>query len=318
MLARGGILAGREAVWSGAAKRLLTTSLEREQMAKIAETLRPHGDDGSRVELHKDKSGRQAWLTLVNPSKKNALSGKMMAELHDAVKKLRESPEFQPTTTLFVQGAEKYFCSGADLGALTESFSRQDGLDMSWLMQRTLHDLRALPQISVSVVDGGAMGGGTEFALSTDFRVFQHDATFRMVHTTLGLVTGWGGGTRLVNLVGRTKALQVLCGAQKLNAHELLDLGIANCVSDPKETAEEAALRFMKPFYECKYPEAVRGSKSLIGFAHDHGNIEESLENEREVFSRAWQGAENKDALAGVARAREARRAKAHHAKKAM
>ncbi|GBG31338.1 Ethylmalonyl-CoA decarboxylase [Hondaea fermentalgiana] len=302
-------LRGHGSPWACLGSRAASATAEREDMARIADALRPYGSEEGRVRLEKDASGRQAWLSLVNPGKKNALSGKMMAELHDAVKELREGDEYKSTTTLFVQGTEDFFCSGADLGILMKKFTRQDGLDMSWLMQRTLHDLRALPQISVAVVNGGAMGGGTEIVLSTDFRVFQSKANFRMVQTTLGLVPGWGGGTRLVNLVGRTKALEVLCGAPKLDADGLAELGIADCVSGPDETAEAAAERFMKPFYDAKYPGAVQGAKSIIGFAHDHSDIDVSLNHEREVFSRAWQGEENKHALAEIDRARQARRA---------
>ena len=178
---------------------------------------------------------------------------------------------------------------------------------MSALMQQTLHDLRALPQISIAVVTG-AMGGGTEFAFSCDFRVFSEQAKFQMVQTKLGLVPGWGGGSRLVSLVGRKNAIRVLCSGRRLDAHECLKLGIADAVAAHGQSAREAALEFGQQFANPAYPGAVRESKRLIGFADDCFGMENALAFERDVFAGVWQGEENLDALSKIAAKAAAKR----------
>lgn len=151
--------------------------------------------------------------------------------------------------------------------------------------------------VSVACVNGGAMGGGTELALSCDFRVFGAGATFRMVQTTLGLIPGWGGGSRLVKLVGRRDAIRVLSGAEKLDTAALLELGIADAVAEPGSAAEDAARTLVQPLLAARYPGAVQESKRLIGFVDDNHDMEECLAFEREGFARVWQGEENLDAL---------------------
>jgi len=270
----------------------------------MVEMLRPLGQGSVRLETQGE---RRATILVENAGRKNAFSGKMMAELHDAVQQLQDSA-FNHTTTLFVQGTSDFFCSGADLSVLG-AFSKEDGLRMSALMQETLQELRGLPQISVAVVNGGAMGGGTELALSCDFRVMASDAKFRMVHTTLGLVPGWGGGARLVQLLGRRQALQVLSGAPKLSAQDCLEIGLADQVSSKGEDAFQTAEKFMSRFEtNVLYPSAVRDTKRLIDRADCGPEMHAWLDYEKALFAQAWQGEENADALQRIAQRRAARK----------
>jgi len=273
-------------------------------LLRMKEKLRPMGsgfvslgDAPPRV-LSELEDSRAAWLRFESPGRKNAFSGKMMAELHDCVTELKTSSKFDSVTALFVTGSADFFCSGADLNVLS-SFSREEGLQMSLLMETSLRELRNLPQISIACVNGGAIGGGTELALSCDFRAFQLGATFQMVQTKLGLTTGWGGGSRLVQLVGRGSALKIFSGAQKLGTSDLERLGVADVLSSSEdEFSEEAAIRFAETFLSAKYPRVVHASKHVVGVAADTGDLFKASENERRVFGKVWQGEENKDALA--------------------
>ena len=152
------------------------------------------------------------------------------------------------------------------------------------------------------------MGGGTELALSTDCRVFGDQAKFQMVQTKLGLVPGWGGGSRLVSLVGRKRAIEVLCSGRRLNPQECMGLGIADAIATPNQSAREAALKFGEQFLNPTYPRAVREAKRLIGFADDCLGMEQALEFERSVFAKVWQGEENLDALAKISAKATAKR----------
>jgi ethylmalonyl-CoA/methylmalonyl-CoA decarboxylase len=259
---------------------------------QVLAKLRPLGGGGVRLE----RRGAQAVLTLNNPSARNALSGKMMCELHDAVSELERAPGSQ--TQLLLAGSSEFFCSGADLRVLSH-FSREEGLQMSALMQDTLSRMRALPLVSCALLSGGgAMGGGTELALSCDLRVMEDKAQFQMVQTKLGLSPGWGGGSRLVSLVGRRAAIKVLCTAQRLSAHDCLQVGLADAVGREGQSAFDVAQLLLEPIASATYPHSVQQCKRLIAFADDAPDMAQSLEFEQGIFASVWQGAENLDALA--------------------
>ena len=163
---------------------------------------------------------------------------------------------------IYVRGSHGFFCSGADLSVLKNHFGEKDGVDMCYFMQATLDKLRQLDIISVALVEGMAIGGGTEVALSCDFRVFEAGAGFRMVQAHRGLSPGWGAGAKLLKLVGRRRAIELLCGARELRGDELLEYGVADCIADAGPI-EDAADRFCAAFLHEGYTDAVKQCKSV-------------------------------------------------------
>mmetsp|Transcript_11094 Transcript_11094/g.20584 ORF Transcript_11094/g.20584 Transcript_11094/m.20584 type:complete len:164 (+) Transcript_11094:303-794(+) len=133
------------------------SSAERLDLNEILGKLRPIGEGSVKLS---SISEREACIQLKNTGRKNAFSGKMMAEMWDAIDELSTDKKFKIATCLYIKGTDDFFCSGADLKVLKE-FSPNDGVRMSWLMQRALHRMRMLPLISVAVINGGAVGGGT-------------------------------------------------------------------------------------------------------------------------------------------------------------
>jgi len=242
-----------------------------------------HGSTGS-VTL-KRTTDRLATISFENQGKKNALSAKMMVELSECVEELKTNVD--STVGLILHGTKDFFCSGADLSAFKNSFTQEDGEAMVHLMQHSLSALSSLPLISVAVMQGGGcIGGGSELALSCDFRVMEETARFRMVQPTLGLTPGWGGGARLVNVVGRKNAIKLLCSSQWLDAEECMKIGIADVVQPNGLVAAE---EFLKPFLDMPYPVAVQKNKEVIDI--------NQLQFERDTFVSVWGGKENKDAL---------------------
>ena len=152
-------------------------------------------------------------LVLHNESRRNALSGKMMVDLHDIIStfSLYPSEFWENKVGLLIYGNGGNFCAGADIKSVKENIqSAEDGLLMSQIMTLTLLRLRRLPLISVALIDGYAIGGGAELATCTDFRISTKQSTIRFVQAKMGVSTGWGGGARLTKLMGRQKALELL------------------------------------------------------------------------------------------------------------
>lgn len=230
-----------------------------------------------------------AKILLSHPPTKNALSGKMMVELSKAISEVYERKD--EVSLVEVVGDGDFFCSGADLTVARDI----DGYSMCSFMQETTTRLRDLPCISVSVIRGGAYGGGTELATATDHRVFANDAVWRCVHSHMGISPGWGGGVRLFRLVGRSKALQILSGL-KLTAQECATFGIADLVTAPNQDPEVAALNFFETHFDI-YPKALAACKKSVIAAEIYGDNDKAMKLELDAFTQVWGGEDNIEAL---------------------
>lgn len=237
--------------------------------------------------------GAVARLELAQPARRNALSAPMIVGLADAVQELHDGCD--GLVGLILVGAEGYFCAGADFDLVTAHLAtRADGVAISELMHTVTTTLADLPLVSVAVIEGGAVGGGAELATAADLRVIAQGATVRFVHTRLGLVPGWGGGTRVVRLVGAARGLQLLGAAVALDADEALSWGLADRVAG-SGLAEAEAERLLAPFLE-GVPAAVRAAKAVVVAARSLPR-DEALAAERILFGGRWKSTENREAL---------------------
>lgn len=234
-------------------------------VARSRETLRPmgRGDDCVRLLLPGaaatttalaarglEALRRTAVLEVHNPSARNALSGKMMAELADAVAQLEDPRVHCELNTVLLAGSGGWFCAGADLRVAQKQLaSNEAGTAMSALMVDTLTRFRRLPVVTFALVEGGAYGGGAELATSCDYRFVEASAVVQFVQARMGVSPGWGGGARLYKLVGRQHALRLLCTATKTSARDAVALGLADLVFDAQsEASEHQILDFVAAF----------------------------------------------------------------------
>ncbi len=165
--------------------------------------------------LQESDSGSPLRLVLSNPGRRNALSGAMMCQMHDALGTLArwaEEEEARARTrarALLLHseggGDKKVVCSGGDLDVVRRIMSPEQGARMSLLVHDCLLRLRSLPLATAFLLDGRALGGGAELAMSTDFRLWSPRGSLSFVQANMGVTTGWGGGARLVDVVGERK-----------------------------------------------------------------------------------------------------------------
>lgn len=160
----------------------------------------------------------------------------MMADLWDAVQELSY---WNIGRAVVLRGANGVFCSGADMDFVRHPavFSHEGGRRMSLFMSTTLAALRALPLVSVALVERAAVGGGAELAAAADFRVFTEDAIAAYLQSTLSITPGWGGTSRLVSLVGATRALELLLSGRRFTAREGLQYGYVQHVIPKSSTS---------------------------------------------------------------------------------
>nr|SVE89899.1 EOG090X06RW [Daphnia sinensis] len=218
----------------------------------------------------------------------------MMVNLWNAVNELED---WKSGKGIILHSVGETFCSGGDLNTVRQISNPDEGYKMSTLMHNTLTRLHQLPLISVALIQGKALGGGAELATACDFRLFTENGEIGFVQGGMGVVTGWGGGTRLVQLLGQHRALELLLTSRQIAAPEAVALGLANGITKSSELTEavEEAKQWLQPKL-CHAPQIVHALKHIVATARAVP-YEESLLNERQVFAMLWGGVANKKAL---------------------
>ena len=139
----------------------------------------------------------------------------------------------------------------------------------------------------IAAINGYALGGGSEIAVACDLRVIDENARIGFVQAKRGLTPGWGGGQRLLRLVGYARAMEILLGAKVLKPEEIRALGLANRLMPPGE-ALAGALDLAHQFTQLD-PDVIRSIKTLLraGLCQPY---EDALLTERALFPPLWVG----------------------------
>lgn len=209
-----------------------------------------------------------ALITLTRPAQMNTLSKEFLSEFDRAL----DLVEGAGTRALIVTGQERAFCCGAHLryfagpeASLLDSFSARDrylaGIPV--LFDR----LEEMPFPTIAAVNGFALGGGCELALSCDFRVMAEDAKMGLTETRIGAVAGAGGVQKLIRHVGRSRALDWILRGTHVDAATVERAGLCSAVvpaGDLLKTALGIALELRK-----LGPRAVAQSKRSIYVSED-------------------------------------------------
>lgn len=170
-------------------------------------------------------------ITINRPDRLNALNKATIAELHDALQTLDQSCH-----AIIVTGSgTKSFVAGADISEFAH-FSASEGENLAALGQQQLFDfIEHLPSPVIAAVNGFALGGGLELAMSCHFRLASDNAKLGLPEVTLGVIPGYGGTQRLPQLVGKGRAMEMILSAQMITANKALEYGLVNYVVPQEE-----------------------------------------------------------------------------------
>ncbi len=170
--------------------------------------------------------GPVLWLTVDRPGALNAIDLEVMDELERALELVRDTHDVR---ALVLTGAgERAFVSGGDLRAFAPLRTEEDAREMAGRMKAILSDLEQLDCWTFACVNGDAYGGGCETLLAFDQRILASHARLGFTQARFRLPPGWGGLTRLVEHVGRPKAMRLLATEALISAEEALALGLAD------------------------------------------------------------------------------------------
>jgi len=179
-----------------------------------------------------EKKDGIACITFNRPKVLNALNRKTVEELRDALLETRDDSFVR---VLILTGAgEKSFVAGADIGELAQR-TPVDGKDFSLFGQSVFHLLEILGKPSICAINGFALGGGCELALSCTIRLASKTARLGQPEVKLGIIPGYGGSQRLSRLCGKGVAHELCLSGEMISAEEALRIGLVNHIYEPAE-----------------------------------------------------------------------------------
>jgi enoyl-CoA hydratase len=177
-----------------------------------------------------------ATITINRPEKLNALNRETISELHDAFENL--NADTQAKVIIVTGSGEKAFVAGADISEFAH-FSVEEGAKLASHGQETLfHFIENLGTPVIAAVNGFALGGGLELAMSCHFRIASENAKMGLPEVSLGVIPGYGGTQRLPQLVGKGKAMEMIMTAGMMTADEAKSYGLVNHVVPQTELLE--------------------------------------------------------------------------------
>lgn len=205
------------------------------------------------------------WLLTVNrPKMLNALAPQVLYEIASAVGRVNGD---RGARALLITGAgDKAFVAGADIVAMS-AMTPIEGRAFALEGHATLRSLELSPFPVIALVNGFAFGGGCELALACDWVVASEKAVFGQPEVSLGIVPGFGGTQRLARVVGKARALELVCTGRQVKADEALRIGLVNSVVAPDELLEQGMK--LARMVAAKGPVAVKMAKHLVQRGQD-------------------------------------------------
>ncbi len=176
-------------------------------------------------------------ITINRPDKLNALNRSVFTDLNHALDEVYAKPEIR---SVIITGAgTKAFVAGADISEFS-GLSVEESKALAKAGQDTFFRIENAPKPVIACVNGFALGGGCELAMSCHFRIASDNAKFGQPEVNLGLIPGYGGTQRLVQLIGKGRALELLMSANMIDAPTALQYGLVNYVVAQEELLTKA------------------------------------------------------------------------------
>lgn len=231
-------------------------------------------------------------LTFNRPKSLNALNPKTLEEMADVIENAKKD---QNVRVLLLTGAgEKAFVAGADI---TE-FQKMNPLEALLFAERGQEIFFQLEQLAIpviAVVNGFALGGGCEMAMSCDFIYASENAKFGQPEINLGIIPGFGGTQRLSRLVGRAKAKELCMTGEMIDAKQAKELGLVAKVFPADQLLTES-MKVAKAL-AVKGQVALRAIKQVVDRGYD-ADLKSGCALEAQAFSVCFT---SQDAREGVA-----------------
>ncbi len=176
-------------------------------------------------------------ITINRPDKLNAINKTVMSELGLVMDKVCSTPEIK--SAIITGAGPKSFVAGADITEF-EGLSVDEGMALAKKGLDIFFKIENSPKPVIAAVNGFALGAGCELAMACHFRIAADNAKFGQPEVNLGLIPGYGGTQRLVQLIGKGRAIELLISAALIDANTALQYGLVNYVVPAAELMDKA------------------------------------------------------------------------------
>jgi enoyl-CoA hydratase len=241
--------------------------------------------------------GAIAVLTISRPAAMNALNSETLNELNEALTQIEQNTDVR--AVILTGGPDKKgnefksFVAGADIGEMS-TLTKAEGEAFGKKGNDVFRRIETFPVPVIAAVNGFALGGGCEIAMSCDIRICSENAIFGQPEVGLGITPGFGGTQRLARVVGVGKAKEMIYTARNIKADEAYRIGLVNNVY-PTEELMPAAKK-LASIIAANAPIAVRACKKAINDGLDAA-MDDAIVIEEKLFGSCF---ETEDQKAGM------------------
>jgi enoyl-CoA hydratase/carnithine racemase len=207
-----------------------------------------------------ERAERVVTLTFDGPTDQNRLTRDVLLAMQGIVDELGANEQIQ---AVVVTGAgAEFFSMGILNPTVRAAYTKEQVLEMVRIANRLFDALEALPQVVIAAYNGAARAGGAELSLACDIRLAAAHATFRLPEALWGGFPGAGGPVRLPGIVGRARALELICTGREIDAAEMERLGLVLAVHPAERLRAEA--QALAARIGASGPIATRGAKRIM------------------------------------------------------
>jgi enoyl-CoA hydratase len=230
-------------------------------------------------------------IRIARPEALNALNGDVMTELGALLRDLTSKSEIR--AAILTGAGERSFVAGADIKEM-ENLTPAQARELSVRGQATFQNLEDLPFPVIAVLNGFALGGGLELALSCDFILASAKCKWGLPEVTLGLIPGYGGTQRLARNVGRSLARRIAMSGEMFTAQQGYEWGLFAQVLEPGDlmpTAEKLA-----GVLASRAPLAMAWVKAAVNQGSDR-TLADGLRLEADLFARTFESSDRTEGI---------------------
>ncbi|MBI4946877.1 MAG: enoyl-CoA hydratase/isomerase family protein [Bacteroidetes bacterium] len=227
-------------------------------------------------------------ITVNRPDKLNALNKLTVQEIGQAISHVKENAEVQGI--IITGSGTKGFVAGADISEFI-GLTPEQGKAMAQAGQDIFKSIENCSKPVVAGVNGFALGGGCELAMACHLRVASENAKFGQPEVNLGLIAGYGGTQRLIQYIGKTKAMELHLTGDVITADQALELGLVNYVTTQDQLLPKCIEILEK--IKTKSPKAVEGAIIAMNAFFSHGV--DGFKTEVNEFEKCFSSADFKE-----------------------
>ena len=238
-----------------------------------------------------ETTGQVGLITINRPEALNAINNAVLTELDEVL----DAVDLETIRCLVITGAgEKAFIAGADVAEMC-CFTESEAVLFSETGNNLFRKIESFPIPVVAAINGYALGGGNELALSCDIRVCSENAVFGQPEAGLGITPGFGGTQRIARVIGSiSKAKELLFTCRNIKAEEAIQIGLVSAVY-PQEDLLAEALK-MANRISANAPIAIRNIKKAVNEGLDMP-IGNAIQHEVDLFSNCFTTEDQKEGM---------------------